>query len=157
MYVDNSWLSLDPIYLSLLRPHEFSDMDGFQDGGYIWAQGVLQYNLIKVPCLRLSLYPSFSHCATRKQDRERCIREGKINRETEWDRKCNLRRSSAILPSASLFILLFHTARHVSRIGRDDLESGRYSERDRKREKVLPVAKLRHSFLRLSALLLQTA
>ena len=54
MYVDNSWLSLDPIYLSLLHPHKFSgnfsDMDGFQDGGYIWAQGVLQYHLIKVPC-----------------------------------------------------------------------------------------------------------
>ena len=44
MYVDNSWLSL-------LHPHEFSDnfsdMDGFQDGGYIWAQGVLQYHLIE--------------------------------------------------------------------------------------------------------------
>ena len=25
-------------------------MDGFQDGGYIWAQGVLQYHLIEVPC-----------------------------------------------------------------------------------------------------------
>ena len=39
MYVENGWLSLDPIYLSLLHPHElsdnFSDMDGFQDGGYI--------------------------------------------------------------------------------------------------------------------------
>ena len=38
MYVENGWLSLDPIYL-LLHPHEFSDnfsdMDGFQDGGYI--------------------------------------------------------------------------------------------------------------------------
>ena len=38
MYVDSSWLSLDPIYLSLLHPHKlsdnFSDMDGFQDGGY---------------------------------------------------------------------------------------------------------------------------
>ena len=29
----------------------FSDMDGFQDGGYIWAQGVLQYHLIEVPCI----------------------------------------------------------------------------------------------------------
>ena len=27
-----------------------ADMDGFQDGGYIWAQGVLQYHLIEVPC-----------------------------------------------------------------------------------------------------------
>ena len=48
MYVENGWLSLDPIYLSLLHPHEFSDnfsdMDGFQDSG---AQGVLQYNLLK--------------------------------------------------------------------------------------------------------------
>ena len=26
-----------------------ADMDGFQDGGYIWAQSVLQYHLIKVP------------------------------------------------------------------------------------------------------------
>ena len=46
--------SLDPIYLSLLHPHKildnFSDMDGFQDGGYVWAQGVLQYYLIEVPC-----------------------------------------------------------------------------------------------------------
>ena len=53
MYVDNSWLSLDPIYLSLLHPYEFadnfSDMDGFSNGGYISAQGVLQYHLIKVP------------------------------------------------------------------------------------------------------------
>ena len=51
MYVENGWLSLDPIYLSLLHPHEisdnFSDMDGFQDGGYILAQGFLQYHLIK--------------------------------------------------------------------------------------------------------------
>ena len=51
MYADNSWLSWDPIYLSLLHPNKFSDnfsdMDGFQDGGYIWAQGVLQYNLVK--------------------------------------------------------------------------------------------------------------
>ena len=65
MYVDNSWLSL-------LHPHEFSDnfsdMDGFQDGGYIWAQGVLSYHLIKVPwvdptlpllkCLILKMYTS---------------------------------------------------------------------------------------------------
>ena len=51
MYVENGWLSLDPIYLSLLHPveieylfsflhpHEFSDnfsdIDGFQDGRYI--------------------------------------------------------------------------------------------------------------------------
>ena len=49
MYVENGWLSLDPIYLSLLHTHKFSDMDGFQDGGYIWAQGVLSYHLIKVP------------------------------------------------------------------------------------------------------------
>ena len=39
MYVENGWLSLDPIYLSLLHSHKFldnfSDMDGFQDGGYI--------------------------------------------------------------------------------------------------------------------------
>ena len=53
MYVYNSWLSLDPIYLSLLHPHEFSDnfldIDGFQDVGYIGAQGVLQYHLIEVP------------------------------------------------------------------------------------------------------------
>ena len=38
-YVDNSWLSLGPIYLLLLHPYKFSDnfsdMDGFQDGGYI--------------------------------------------------------------------------------------------------------------------------
>ena len=27
-------------------------MDGFQDGGYIWAQGVLQYHLIEVPWFR---------------------------------------------------------------------------------------------------------
>ena len=55
MYVENGWLSLNPIYLSLLHPYEFSDnfsdMDGFQNGGYIWAQGVLQYNLIEVPWL----------------------------------------------------------------------------------------------------------
>ena len=25
MYVENGWLSLDPIHLSLLHPHEFSD------------------------------------------------------------------------------------------------------------------------------------
>ena len=54
MYVENGWLSLNPIYLSLLHPYEFSDnfadMDGFQNGGYIWAQGVLQYHLIEVPC-----------------------------------------------------------------------------------------------------------
>ena len=53
MYVDKSWQSLDPIYLSLLQSHKFSDnfsdMDGFQDGGYIWAQGVLKYHLIEVP------------------------------------------------------------------------------------------------------------
>ena len=43
------------ILISLLHPHEFSDnfsdMDGFQDGGYICAQGVLSYHLIKVPCI----------------------------------------------------------------------------------------------------------
>ena len=53
MYAENNWLSLDPIYLSLLHSHKFSDnfsdMDGFQDGGYIRAQGVLQYHLIEVP------------------------------------------------------------------------------------------------------------
>ena len=27
-------------------------MDGFQDGGYIWAQGVLQYHLIEVPWIK---------------------------------------------------------------------------------------------------------
>ena len=52
MYVENGWPSLDPIHLSLLHPHECSDncseMDGFQDGGYICAQGVLRYHLIKV-------------------------------------------------------------------------------------------------------------
>ena len=51
MYVENSWLSLDPIYLSLLHPHEFSnnfsDMDGFKDGEYIWAQGVWVTILLK--------------------------------------------------------------------------------------------------------------
>ena len=31
-----------------------ADMDGFQDGGYIWAQGVLQYHLIEVPCSNIS-------------------------------------------------------------------------------------------------------
>ena len=34
MYVENGWLSLDPIYLSLLQPYEFSDnfldMDDFK-------------------------------------------------------------------------------------------------------------------------------
>ena len=39
MYVDNSRLSLDPIFLSLLHPHKFSDnfsdIDGFKYGGYI--------------------------------------------------------------------------------------------------------------------------
>ena len=34
MYVENGWLSLNPIYLSLLHPYEFSDnladMDGFK-------------------------------------------------------------------------------------------------------------------------------
>ena len=54
MYVKHGWLSLNPIYLSLLHSHkftnDFSDMDGFQDGGYISAQGVLQYHLIEVPC-----------------------------------------------------------------------------------------------------------
>ena len=39
MYVENGWLSIDPIYLLLLYPHEFSDnfsdMDGFKDGEYI--------------------------------------------------------------------------------------------------------------------------
>ena len=38
MYVVNGWLSLDPIYLSLMYSHKFSDnfsdMDGLQDGGY---------------------------------------------------------------------------------------------------------------------------
>ena len=29
----------------------YSDMDGFQNGGYIWAQGVLQYHLIEVSWL----------------------------------------------------------------------------------------------------------
>ena len=37
MYVDNSWLSL-------LHPHEFSDMDGFQDGGYIWVTILSKYH-----------------------------------------------------------------------------------------------------------------
>ena len=36
MYVENGWLSIDHIYLSLLHSHKFSgnfsDMDGFQDG-----------------------------------------------------------------------------------------------------------------------------
>ena len=54
MYVENGWLSLDPKYLSLLHSHKFSDnfldMDRFQDGEYISAQGVLRYYLIKVPC-----------------------------------------------------------------------------------------------------------
>ena len=53
MYVENDWLSL-------LHPHEFSDnfsdMDGFQDGGYIWAQGVLSYHLIKVPWPMVTYY-----------------------------------------------------------------------------------------------------
>ena len=39
MYVEKGWLSLDPIYLSLLHSHKFSDnfsgMGEFQDGGYI--------------------------------------------------------------------------------------------------------------------------
>ena len=39
MDVENGWLSIDPIHLSLLHPHEFLDnfldMDGFQDGGYM--------------------------------------------------------------------------------------------------------------------------
>ena len=29
MYVENGWLSLNPIYISLLQPYEFADMDGF--------------------------------------------------------------------------------------------------------------------------------
>jgi len=53
MYAENGWLTLYPIYLSLLHPHEFSDnfsdMDGFQDGGHIRTQGALQYHLIEVP------------------------------------------------------------------------------------------------------------
>ena len=39
MYVENGWLSLNPIYLLLLHPYEFSDtfadMDVFKNGGYI--------------------------------------------------------------------------------------------------------------------------
>ena len=31
MYVENGWLSLDPIYLSLLHPHEFLDFSTWMD------------------------------------------------------------------------------------------------------------------------------
>ena len=44
MYVDNSWLSLDPIYLSLL--HKFSDKFSDMD---VRVLGVLRYHLIRVP------------------------------------------------------------------------------------------------------------
>ena len=38
MYVENGWLSLDPIYLSLLHSHKFSDNFSDMD---VRAQGVL--------------------------------------------------------------------------------------------------------------------
>ena len=50
MYIENGWLSLDPIYLSLLQSHKFSD--NFSD---VRAQGVLRYHLIKVPWIRPDL------------------------------------------------------------------------------------------------------
>ena len=46
MYVENGWLSLDPIYLSLLHSHKFSDNFSDMD---VRAQGFLSYHLIKVP------------------------------------------------------------------------------------------------------------
>ena len=43
MNVENGWLSLDPIYLSLLLSHKFSD--NFSDMDVV-AQGVFRYHLI---------------------------------------------------------------------------------------------------------------
>ena len=44
MSVENGWLSLDPIYLSLPHPHKFSDnfsdMDRFQVDGYTYERRV---------------------------------------------------------------------------------------------------------------------
>ena len=66
MYVENGWLSLDPIYPALLHSHKFSDnfsdMDGFQDGRNIVAQCVLSYHLIKVPCIIFNVMPVFFIC-----------------------------------------------------------------------------------------------
>ena len=45
MHVENGWLSLDPIYLSLLHSHKFSDNFSDMD---VRAQGVLSYHLIKL-------------------------------------------------------------------------------------------------------------
>ena len=58
MYVENGWLSLDPIYLSLLHSHKFSDnfSDNFSDID-VRAQGVLTYHLIKVPRKKYTLDP----------------------------------------------------------------------------------------------------
>ena len=54
MYVENGWLSLNPIYLSLLHSHKLSD--NFSD---MRAQGVLSYHLIKVPwCLGIKMVTS---------------------------------------------------------------------------------------------------
>ena len=53
MYVENGWLSLDPIYLALLHSHKFSDNFSDMD---VRAQGVLKYLLIKVPCFFFFLF-----------------------------------------------------------------------------------------------------
>ena len=42
MYVENGWLSLDPIYLSLLHSHKFSDNFSDMD---VRAQDCLSYHL----------------------------------------------------------------------------------------------------------------
>ena len=48
-------LAIIKSYLSIIPSRQTNsrtisaDMDGFQDGGYIWAQGVLQYHPIEVP------------------------------------------------------------------------------------------------------------
>ena len=54
MNVSWEWLAIIRSYLPIIASlaqilGQFSDMDGFQDGGYIWAQGVLSNHLIKVP------------------------------------------------------------------------------------------------------------
>ena len=46
MYVENNLQSLDPIYLSLLNSHKFSDNFSDMD---VCAQGVLRYHIIEVP------------------------------------------------------------------------------------------------------------
>ena len=61
-------------------------MDGFQDGGYIWARGVLQYNLINVPCLRLRASQLTTHyinlrerlCISSARSQKQVIRTSEI-------------------------------------------------------------------------------